>query len=382
MSKKPLVLLVALLLVACSSAKEAAPVDQVQTRSRALGGLADDKSVNMAAPAPPPAKDLEPQEEATTEGAPGAGEAPKAKPEAPEKQAKQDASQGLYIIRTGRLTLQVNSVKAAQDRIGGLVKAAGGFISDSRLDASEGGVPTATLTVRVPAPQFDKLLGALGDVGSVRTRQVSGEDVTLEYVDTTSRIRNLQKEEGQLLELLKRTGKLSDVLEVERELSRVRGEIERAQGRIRHLANQVQLATIEITLTEQVQVATTSPWNLGATLENAFRNAQRELAGTLAWLLATGVTLLVAVLPLFLLGLAAFLLLGWILRRVLVDSMKALPATFFNRLWLGIGFVCLAFAWPPLFAVLGGGLLVVLVLWAGGTIFGKLFRRRGSALDS
>jgi hypothetical protein len=184
------------------------------------------------------------------------------------------------------------------------------------------------------------------------------------------------------LELLKRTGKLSDVLEVERELARVRGEIERSQGRLRHLANKVELATIEISLTEQVQVATGSPWNMGATLENAFRNAQRELASTLDWLIATSVNLVVAVLPVFLLGLAAFLLLGWILRRILVDAFKVLPARFFNRLWLGVGFVCLALAFPPLFAVLGGALVVVLVLWAGGALFGKLFRRRGSSLDA
>ena len=59
-----------------------------------------------------------------------------------------------------------------------------------------------------------------------------------------------------------------------------------------------------------------------------------------------------------------------------------MPASFFNRLWLGVGFVCLAFAWPPLFAVLGGALLVVLVLCAGGALFGKLFRRGGSSLDA
>ncbi|MDB5100153.1 MAG: hypothetical protein JWM80_4574 [Cyanobacteria bacterium RYN_339] len=398
MSKKPFILLIAVLLAACSSARSPEAIDDLRSRAASVaqgvgGGLADKKSANMSSTDQPElAKEAAPSatREEAGEYAPAAPPAAKAPAGSahgaiagkPAKPAKQNPTAGLYIIRHGNLTLQVNSVKAAQERVSGLVKDVGGFISDSRLDASEGGVPAASLTVRVPATQFDKLLNALGDVGNVRTRQVTGDDVTLEYVDTTSRVRNLQKEEGQLLELLKRAGKLSDVLEVERELSRVRGEIERSQGRLRHLSNQVDLATIEITLTEQVQISTTSPWNLGATLENAIHNAERELAGTLNWLITTGITLVVAVLPIFVLGLLAFLALGWVLRKVLVDHFKLLPARFFGRLWLGVGFVTLAIAFPPLFGLLFAALVVVGLLWAGSALFGRMFKRKGSDLDS
>lgn len=381
--------LLALTLGLAACANLAHHEDQVQGDRRAQtldvneqgGGLADKKSANLAA-APPPAPAL--RREAAKDEAGGEdgtpGEAPADQLEQkPKPKPAQSATSGMYIIRHATLTLQVPSVKDAQQRITALTARHHGLVSDSHLDASEGGVPTATLTLRVPATDFDDLLGQLGDVGTVRVRTVTGEDVTLEYVDTGSRIRNLQKEEGQLLQLLQRSGKLSDVLQVERELARVRGEIEQAQGRLRHLANQVDLATIEITLSERVEVVNSSPWQLGSTFQNAWTNAQRELAASLSGLIASITEFLVAQLPVLLIALALFALAGWVLCLVLVNALKLLAARTFWRVWAVLGLVGLGSWYPVILGWLGAALLVMAVAWAGMALFGKLFGRR--ALD-
>lgn len=375
-------LLVCLLLAACSTpGKSGLTLDQAPAAPPGEG-LADSRSgggaiAGKAAPAEAPPKD-EP--------------APEAKPDAEDrdenetpaddgKQAKQKAddpaqTSGLYIIRSATLTMQVKSVHDAQQQIAGFVKSHQGFITDSKLDTADGGLPTATLTIRVPATRFDDLLGTLGGVGTVASRQVTGEDVTLDYVDTSSRVRNLQREEAQLLALLKRAGKLSDVLQVERELSRVRGEIEQSQGRLRHLANQVDLATITVTLSEKVEVASTSPWQLGPAFQNAWNDAQRELAGALSNAMTVAIAFVVATLPLLILGLGLFLLLGFLLRLLLVNGIKVLSGRAFNQVWLAAGVVFLLCCYPGLAAFAIGTAVVLGLGWAGMGLSRKLFRRR------
>jgi hypothetical protein len=380
-------LLTAALLAACSKATNTSTDREgkgtsVDSPSAAIGsvagnGLSDLKSSDGTAM---------PIARANKKTAPAVAEAPAPGKDQSEEQPNESAQKakedkrgqtgGLYIIRHATLALQVPSVKESQQRIAKLVIAQQGFVSDSRLESAEGGVPSASLTVRVPADKFDALLNQLGDVGAVRARQVSGEDVTMDYVDTGSRIRNLQKEETQLVLLLQRAGKLTDVLQVERELARVRGEIEQAQGRLRHLASMVDLATIEITLAEKIEVQTTSPWQVDVSFQNAWRNAQRQLASSLSNLVAEAVDFTVAVLPLLLLSLLAFILVGGILRAILVDRLKLVGALMFKRGWLAIGFVLLASVYPPLFSLLALALLAVGVAWAGTALFGRLFKRR------
>ena len=114
-------------------------------------------------------------------------------------------------------------------------------------------------------------------LGEVRQNHVGSQDVTEEYFDVEARIRNKQEEEKRLLKHLSdSTGKLEDILAVERELSRVRGEVEQMQGRLRFLANRTELSTITIEATEwkdyKPPVAATFQTQLGRTFFNSVDN--------------------------------------------------------------------------------------------------------------
>jgi hypothetical protein len=83
-------------------------------------------------------------------------------------------------------------------------------------------------------------------LGKLLNKQITAQEVTEEYVDLTSRRRNLQREELRLLDLLQRAGKVRELLEVEQEVGRVRGEIEAISGRMRYLENRVALSTLTV----------------------------------------------------------------------------------------------------------------------------------------
>ncbi|MFN3429327.1 MAG: DUF4349 domain-containing protein [Candidatus Sericytochromatia bacterium] len=339
------------LMAGCQAApdgKQAAQIEEPAPQE-AAGGLAD--SANEAPRARMAAKPAAPGQEAPSQ---------KEKPADP-----QSPQAGRYIIRSANVSLQVKDVRQAMTRVQEVAGLHRGFISDSSLEAGEGQTPTASLTIRVPAARFDQALNALGGVGVVRARQVSGQDVTVELVDTDARVRNLKREEAELLKLLSRAGRLSEVLEVERELSRVRGQIEQAQGRLRQLSSQVDLATIQVSLAESVQQVTTSPWQLGPVAENAWANAQRELAATVAAVIAGLIWFVAFVLPVGLPALLLFLFVGWALRRWLVDRRELVPGKLYDRAWAAVGVALLAIAFPPLFGLIAVVAVIAVVIWLG-----------------
>ena len=155
--------------------------------------------------------------------------------------------EGRKLIRTGDISVTVEDYQPFREALDGKLKELGGFVSDASLDHYSGRVSWATLTVRVSSQHFDELVGWAESEVEVSGLNISTQDVTEEWVDVKSRIDNWKATEARLLEILDdRTADLGDVLAVERELARVREEIERAEGRLRVLADQVELATLTI----------------------------------------------------------------------------------------------------------------------------------------
>ncbi len=157
------------------------------------------------------------------------------------------ATGGRKLIRTGDISVNVDDYAPFREALDDRLDEMGGFVSDANLDHWSGRVSWATLTVRVPANHFDELVGWAETEVEVSSLNISTQDVTEEWVDVRSRIDNHRATEKRLLEILDtRTADLGDVLAVERELARVREEIERAEGRLRVLSDQVDLATLTI----------------------------------------------------------------------------------------------------------------------------------------
>lgn len=152
------------------------------------------------------------------------------------------------IIRDASLDLDVENVRKALAECRRLGLAAGGYVANSSVAASDDEPREATLELKIPAFRLDDVLSGLSGLGRVRNLSESARDVTEEFYDVEARVRTLQHEEERLLALLQRAGTVKDLLEVERELARVRGEAEAMQGRLRVLSHQVDLSTLTVTL--------------------------------------------------------------------------------------------------------------------------------------
>jgi hypothetical protein len=149
------------------------------------------------------------------------------------------------IVRTVDMMLQVKDLPAAFDSIGNLARQLGGWeVRSSRKEEHRG-----SISIRVPADKVDQAVAQLrGLAAEVKSEVSSSQDVTDEYVDNQSRLRNLRATEQQLIKLLERTGKVEDLLQVQRELTRVEGEMEQIQGRLKLLEETSAFALINVEL--------------------------------------------------------------------------------------------------------------------------------------
>lgn len=155
------------------------------------------------------------------------------------------------IIYTGDLRLVCEDLDVATEKLESRIKGFGAYISNASKDGTKGSVRVSTWTIRIPAEKFDPFIKFAISIGELESNNRQAQDVSEEFYDVAARLKNKQIEEARLIELLKHaTGKLSEILTVEKELSRVREEIERIEGRLRFLKNQTDLSTITVTIRE------------------------------------------------------------------------------------------------------------------------------------
>jgi len=189
---------------------------------------------------------------------------------------------GRRIIRRAALDVELADVEQGVARFTGVVESVGGFIGSTDSQVDRKGTVRATITAYVPPAHFARVLGGLDGVGRVTRRSIGGQDVSEEFVDLEARIRNLERHEAQLLSFMGRAQKVQDLLSLESELARVRGEIERTAGRLRFLKARTDLATIQVALVraplivppdglfprvvEQVKQALAEGWSTAFTL--------------------------------------------------------------------------------------------------------------------
>jgi hypothetical protein len=231
------------------------------------------------------------------------------------------------IIRDATLTLEVEEPVKAAERVTSIAESRGGFVvtSESRHESGARGGKTYevfTVQIRVPAAQFDAALKDIrATAGEVMAEKVSGKDVTEEYIDLEARLRTQRALEAQLLDIMKSAREVSDAISVQKELTNVRTEIERVEGRRRFLENQSSLSTINVTLQPPAPLVATTGFF------HSIREALGEGVDIAAAITLFLIRAALALIPVLLfLVLPAYLILRFILRRLNRRAPTPAPA--------------------------------------------------------
>lgn len=211
--------------------------------------------------------------------------------------------QDRLVVRNASIAMKVDDVDAAIASVRTAVAAAGAEIADLQLVAGadpgvalENGTPpgpaNATITIRVPAEKLNTLTEQLAKLGEVTNQGESASDVTEQAIDMEARLKNLRAQEAQLRRFFEKATKVSDLLAIEQELARVRGEIESMDAQLTYLKRQAARATLVVSLTEPAPLVSPAgtDWGFAAAVTNGVRGA--------ALLLSTIITVAIALLPL------------------------------------------------------------------------------------
>ena len=215
------------------------------------------------------------------------------------------ASQGepieRLVIRNAFLSLVVPEPSAAVNEITALAGELGGFVVSSNVFQTtfpESGVTAdqASITIRVPSERMDEALETIKEGATeVRSENVSGEDVTQEFTDLESRLRNLEAAEEQLLDIMNNAEKTEDVLSVFNQLTQIRGEIEVTQGRIQYLSESARLSAISV---DPIPDVAAQPLEIGGWRpEGSVKDAFTALIQGLRFLGDAAIWVLICVLP-------------------------------------------------------------------------------------
>ncbi len=156
------------------------------------------------------------------------------------------------IIYVADVTIVVQDFAKIEKELPSLVSSSGGYLADVSIDRSRGERRSGRWVARVPVDRFEAFLDGLSGLGVPEGRHQTAQDVSEEYVDLEARIKNGKRLEDRILKLIdERTGNIKDVTDAEQQLSRVREEIERMEGRLRYLANRTSLTTVTISAREE-----------------------------------------------------------------------------------------------------------------------------------
>jgi hypothetical protein len=228
--------------------------------------------------------------------------------------------QDRMVIRNANLTLVVENPTASVDTISKLAEEMGGFVVSSYLYQTAYGsgdltTTQGTLTIRVPAERLDEVLEAVKSTAiEVRSENISGEDITQQYVDLQSRLRNLEAAEAQLQEIMGSATLTEDVMMVYNQLVQVRGEIESVKGQMQYYEQSARLSAVTM---ELIPDAAAQPLQIaGWRPEGTAKAAVEALVRTLQFLADAGIWAVICVVPVgLLLGLPAYLIVRGLRRR-------------------------------------------------------------------
>jgi hypothetical protein len=203
------------------------------------------------------------------------------------------------FARTSQITLTAPDFAKTQAALETMLARFQGYIEQLHLNSPTGSGHSIQGTLRIPSKHLAEFLAALRTLGHVESETQGGEEVTQQVVDLDARLNNARNTEQRLNAILRdRTGKISDVLEVEKEINRVREEIERMVAQRKNLDDRVAFAIVNVTISEEYRAdLQAGPPSASRQLRNAaiegWRNLSESLFSVAQFLLSSGPVLLV-----------------------------------------------------------------------------------------
>lgn len=235
------------------------------------------------------------------------------------------AARERMVIRNADLAIVVKDPEVSMTAVAKLAESMGGFVVSSNLYRaykSDGTpVPEASVTIRVPAEKLDEALASIKkDAVEVQSENVSGQDVTSEYVDLESQLKNLEAAEKQLVEIMSKAEKTEDVLNVFNQLTSIRGQIESIQGQMKYYEESAALSAVSVRLIaeETVQPLEVGGWKLSGWARDAAQNLINFTQGFVKFL----VYFFISILPELLMVALVFGLPIWLIVRAVKKSRK------------------------------------------------------------
>ncbi len=218
------------------------------------------------------------------------------------------------VIRNANLSLVVSNPLEANDRIAALAASLNGFVVSSNIyqasvDAAGNKIMQASITVRVPSEQLDAALAQIRALAvEVQTESVTGQDVTAEFTDLGSRLRNLEVAEAQLVNIMDSATKTEEVLAVFNQLTYIREQIEQVRGQMKYYSESAAMSAVTVqlipdVLAQPLEVGGWKPQGVAKQAIEALVRAFQSIADRLIWVGLYVLPLVVTIgLPLYLVG--------------------------------------------------------------------------------
>jgi len=200
------------------------------------------------------------------------------------------ASEERMIVRTGEISLIVKDVVDVQGEVTQLAVRLGGYVVSSRISGEEED-RRGWISIRVPDEKFEQALAEIRDLSvRVESESTDSQDVTEEYVDLQSRLKNAQATENQYLALLQKAENVEDILRIYERLSQVRSEIEQIKGRMQYLERTSSMSLISVRLEPETTAKplVRAGWNIVEIFKSGIRGlviAGQVIGAIVIWLL-------------------------------------------------------------------------------------------------
>jgi hypothetical protein len=314
---------------ALSGSRSSQPLPASQSASRMSYDTAAKGELAAGPPAPPAARGG---------GGGGARGGPAAAPVPTPGQASTVAKAEQMIIRNGNMRIEVTKVSETADKLRALAKKYGGVIANLEVSTEAGSVApqplssdrgvsnlssgqpyNGSVTILVPSSKFDAVTDEVRGLGKVLTYRTDDQNVTEQHIDMKARLDNMKAQEARLRAFFDSAKNVGEMLSVERELARVRGDIESLTAQLAHLERQAAMATLVVELTEPKALVRPQgvDWGIGT----AFTEGVQGFAEVLGFL----IRFILAILPLAFLVTAIVLFIRWRVRKSR-DARIAPPA--------------------------------------------------------